>query len=67
MKNPCVKDCPRRSEECHATCEDYAAFAAWRAEQRAKRQEKLREDYLVNSPERMKRAIRRYHDSRRKG
>ena len=29
MKNPCVKDCPRRTEECHAECEEYALYAIW--------------------------------------
>ena len=66
MKNPCEKDCPRRNGECHATCEDYAAYAAWREELRAKRQEALEADHLINSPERMKRAMKRYWDSRRK-
>lgn len=25
-KNPCAKDCPRRSAECHAICKEYKTF-----------------------------------------
>lgn len=34
MKNPCARDCPRRTIGCHGKCPDYAAFAAWREEVR---------------------------------
>lgn len=38
MKNsPCVKNCPDRNAECHATCEKYAAFAAWCEKERERR------------------------------
>lgn len=26
MKNPCTKDCPKRSPTCHSECEEYLAF-----------------------------------------
>ena len=26
MKNPCVRDCPRRSATCHSYCPEYAKF-----------------------------------------
>lgn len=25
-KNPCAKDCPKRTAECHATCKEYNDF-----------------------------------------
>lgn len=37
MKQPCAKDCPERTEDCHATCERYKAFAADRLEKYAQR------------------------------
>jgi len=42
MKIPCVKDCPDRTPECHADCERYAKYAAWRETIRQKRAEKSR-------------------------
>lgn len=26
MKNPCVRDCPKRSSTCHSECKDYLDF-----------------------------------------
>lgn len=26
MKNPCDRNCPRRSDTCHGSCPDYDAF-----------------------------------------
>lgn len=31
MNAPC-KDCPKRHENCHKSCEKYQAFRAWREE-----------------------------------
>lgn len=33
-KNPCVRDCPRRSMTCHGMCKEYADWKAWNDEQR---------------------------------
>lgn len=32
-ENPCVRDCPDRNGECHATCERYAKFEAAKFEE----------------------------------
>ena len=32
--NPCHMDCPRRSGDCHADCQDYLAYAAMLGEQK---------------------------------
>lgn len=34
---PCQRDCPRRSPTCHASCPDYAEFAAKAAAEREQR------------------------------
>lgn len=39
---PCGRFCKDRSAECHATCEKYRKYAAWRAEERAKKLETWR-------------------------
>ena len=39
MDIPCVKDCPRRTAECHGSCLDYARYAAWREEARKEKHE----------------------------
>lgn len=31
-KCPCTQDCPSRSATCHATCDGYAKYAAYRRE-----------------------------------
>ena len=31
-RNPCKQDCPDRKGGCHATCETYRAFEAWKTE-----------------------------------
>ncbi len=33
IKNPCAKDCPGRSAECHASCKQYAEYRADRDRQ----------------------------------
>ena len=66
MKNPCVKECPRRTAECHASCKDYAKFAAWRAEERRKKQEKQAEKVGLSHGVRRLFAMRFYNDNHKK-
>jgi len=40
MKKNCCYDCPRRTSECHAYCEDYLAFRAQRDRELAERDRK---------------------------
>ena len=37
LKAPCKKDCERRSETCHGTCEDYIRFREKNEQMRLKR------------------------------
>lgn len=37
IKSPCKKDCKRRSETCHGTCEDYLKFCEKNEQMRHKR------------------------------
>lgn len=39
MKNPCNKDCPKRTMHCHATCREYAIFYAERRKENNERLE----------------------------
>lgn len=32
MKCPCTRECPGRTETCHAECEEYLAFVEYRKE-----------------------------------
>ena len=66
MKNPCIKECPRRTEICHASCEDYAAYAAWCEERRQERQRQRAEEDALNHGRRKKYAVRMYNESHRK-
>lgn len=34
MKNPCVKDCPKRNASCHCNCPEYAEFEKFNARRR---------------------------------
>lgn len=34
MKNPCVKECPKRNSYCHADCDAYAEYFELRRAQR---------------------------------
>ena len=36
-KNPCKKDCPKRSWDCHAHCKDYKDYEAANREEYKKR------------------------------
>jgi hypothetical protein len=38
MKNPCSKDCPKRSPTCHCECPNYLAFFAERQRENQERQ-----------------------------
>lgn len=54
MKMPCVKDCPYRTPECHATCESYLAWYDWNEKRRAeiakaKKADKLKYERLSKS------------------
>lgn len=58
IKPPC-KDCPDRTVDCHAECEQYAAFDAERKQLQAERI--LRNDsYLVDNPEKLRSIRRKY-------
>ena len=46
--NPCVPDCPNRSEECHGKCEKYKAFEN-RNKERRERLKKENEKYATVS------------------
>ena len=63
MDNPCVKDCEGRTAVCHGTCEKYAAFAKWREEERAKRQERAKHKISMERDQWRRRAARRYYES----
>lgn len=41
--NPCVRDCPDRSSECHGHCERYARYAAKNKQRADERQQRSRE------------------------
>lgn len=63
MKNPCSKNCEDRTAICHGTCEKYAAFAKWREEERARKQEEAKGNSLLDRYLRRRRATRRYYDN----
>ena len=46
VKQPCEKDCPERSPECHGKCERYKAFQAERMRQYELNAQKA----IVNEP-----------------
>lgn len=48
MNNPCTKDCPNRSADCHAKCERYAKWAERVAEARKNRQLHKADEYTIN-------------------
>lgn len=56
-KDICPKDCPRRSAECHATCEEYLAFVKQNEEERAERLRKAQANSMM-ADVRVKRAQR---------
>lgn len=66
MKNPCFKECPRRTEICHASCEDYAAYAAWCEQQRQERQKRAEEEAALNHGKRRRYAMRMYNENHKK-
>ena len=48
MKQPCLRDCPDRWAECHATCEKWLEYEAERNKQYEERAEIVRQAYEVN-------------------
>lgn len=49
MKNPCTKDCPDRTPDCHCDCERYIRFAKNRREYLDhKRQQNVLNDYYYD-------------------
>lgn len=48
MKNPCVRDCPRRSATCHSSCPEYAKFDQYNQMRREER--RLKTILLNHSP-----------------
>ena len=49
MKNPCVRDCPKRNIRCHVECEAYIAYAAWCEEQRQARKKQQQMNYAADA------------------
>jgi len=48
MKNPCDRNCPKRSDTCHGTCLDYDNFAKERERERnANAGKKYRSESMV--------------------
>jgi hypothetical protein len=46
MKNPCTKDCPRRSPTCHSSCPDYPKYKKFLKHRKALiRKSKVYDDY----------------------
>ena len=55
MEQPCRKDCPKRSATCHATCEDWQKFEAWKFANYAERAAtRSAEDAFFDAKERIK-------------
>jgi len=54
MKNPCVKDCPGRSQDCHGRCEKYREWKAFND----KRRESGREGVEANIFRKIRREMR---------
>lgn len=45
LKNPCKRECPKRSSTCHGTCKEYKDFVADNAAERESiRKQKEKED-----------------------
>lgn len=62
VENPCARDCPDRTATCHAECEKYARFFAWREEQRKKRAEEKTLEEAATHGMRRAMAIKRYRE-----
>lgn len=50
-KHPCKKDCPRRSAECHAICEEWKAYEQERAKFYKARTENIELNRVLNDIE----------------
>ena len=66
MDIPCVKECPDRTEDCHGHCERYAAYAAWRKEEREKKQKRAEEEAALNHGRRRRYAVKMYNENHKK-
>ena len=66
MDNPGVRECPRRTECCHASCEDYAAYAAWCDQRRQERQKRARDEDALNHGKRRRYAMCAYREKHKK-
>ena len=64
--NPCVRECPHRSGECHSSCPDYKTYRETiDRENKLRRDDQLKDEMTIIRAYRVKKRLRR--EGKKKG